>query len=357
MRIIHFIETLGRGGAEAVLVAGLPKLRDRGHEVELLFMHPPLDLRDALVAEQITVRELRWAGPIKLLHQLHQRRPDVLHVHLFAAGMLGRWAGHLVDVPVVMSLHHRGYAETGAGVGGWRRRVDQLTARFVKTTFVAVSGVVAEDYRRELGVDVQVVTNAIAPEWFAALPTRAQARARLGLDTKVRLVFAAGRLHWEKGMDILAEAAQLTHGIEFVIAGEGCDRAKLRGVRLLGNIAREDLKLWLCAADVVAVPSRTESFGLFALEALACGMPVVASRIDGLVETLGDAACFFERANPTALAETLQHILDDAPLRQRLRAKGEARARLYTADLWAERMSEIYQQVQGTSAAAANRRV
>jgi D-inositol-3-phosphate glycosyltransferase len=104
------------------------------------------------------------------------------------------------------------------------------------------------------------------------------------------------------------------------------------------------LSSWYRAADVVLVPSRSESFGLVALEAAACGIPVVASAVGGLLSLVDDGETGFLIAGrrPTDFATAIAAILDDAELAASMGAAAEARARLYTWRAAADRLRSLY---------------
>ncbi|MBL8130123.1 MAG: glycosyltransferase, partial [Chloroflexia bacterium] len=182
------------------------------------------------------------------------------------------------------------------------------------------------------GVDLQL---------FQPQP-RAAARARLQLQDDDLAVLFVGRIDPIKGIDTLVDAAeliiqqgQLAKPPVFVIVGGDLDEAgdpagplakvaadiRERGLsahfRLLGSWPQDQLPVAYSAADVVAVPSRYESFGLVAVEALACGAPVVASRAGGLRFTIdeGLSGLLVKPQSPQALADGLVAVLGNNDLR------------------------------------------
>ena len=116
-------------------------------------------------------------------------------------------------------------------------------------------------------------------------------------------------------------------------------------MRFLGRVPDEDLPDLYSAAVVFAYPSRYEGFGLPPLEALACGTPVVCSNRASLPEVVGDAALQVDPTNPADLAAALARLLDDAPLRATLRARGLARATRFTWERTAAETMIVYQEV------------
>jgi len=101
-------------------------------------------------------------------------------------------------------------------------------------------------------------------------------------------------------------------------------------VLLPGYVPREELPLWYNAADLFIYPSLYEGFGLPALEAMACGTPVITSNVSSLPEVVGEAGLTVGPNDVEGMAEALQRVLTDAPLRMELRSKGLQRAASFT---------------------------
>jgi len=174
-----------------------------------------------------------------------------------------------------------------------------------------------------------------------------------------RLVVACGRLVTYKGFDALIEAAPLFDA-DIVIVGEGGERASLAGaiaqaglearVRLAGEIADEELLALLRSADVFAFPSRTsaETFGLAQLEAMACGLPVVNTRLPTAVPELardGREAITVEPGDAQALGRAIDTLLRDDALRARLGAAARERALAHFAlPLYRARMTHLIEE-------------
>ena len=277
------------------------------------------------------------------------RSADVLHAHgvraaVVAAVAYGRWRGVSrrrapSAVPrgrgpaVVVTLHN-------AMLGGPLRRA---VAGFVMRRVAAVADValaVSPDLVDTLTPFVPGVRRALV----AAIPQlpandRQETRRALGIDAERPVVLAVGRLHPQKGFDILVAAAmrlrEAGHRVCVLVAGDGPARAMLAtaieqagvDVRLLGD--RRDVADLLQAADVVAMPSRWEGWPLAAGEVLAAGVPLVASRVGGLPYLVGDAAVLVPPEDADALATALARVLTD----QHYAADLAAAARRRAADL------------------------
>ncbi|MCU1278475.1 MAG: putative Glycosyl transferase, group 1, partial [bacterium] len=204
---------------------------------------------------------------------------------------------------------------------------------------------VAEALRVD-GAPGRVVPMAIEVARIAAGTTadaRVAARARFDLDGFV--VAFLGRLIHDKGVDLLIEA--LPDGATLLVGGDGPERASLvrraaersdGRVRFFGHVAGDDKLALLAAADALAIPSRVDGAPTVALEALAAGLPIVATRAGGLPEVLSESVALFCEPRAEAIAAALARLRDDAELRAAMSSAGRARAPLHDRSVVAPRL-------------------
>jgi glycosyltransferase involved in cell wall biosynthesis len=181
------------------------------------------------------------------------------------------------------------------------------------------------------------------------------ARKRLGVEGP--FVLAIGRIEPRKNLVRLMRAfakarERLSGGVRLVIAGqedfrsrdvfEEAARHPKDSIVFLGAVPDEDLPAIYSLAEAVAYPSLVEGFGIPILEAMACGTPVLASPRGALPEVGGDAVLWAEPEDEEELARGLERILTDSELRERLRAAGPPRARLFDWEETAKRTLEAY---------------
>jgi glycosyltransferase involved in cell wall biosynthesis len=114
-------------------------------------------------------------------------------------------------------------------------------------------------------------------------------------------------------------------------------------VRFLGK--RRDVPHLLKAADLYVQPSRVEGFGIAALEAMASGLPIIASNVPGLAEVVGENGLLFPAGDHRCLAECLQLLLKDSALRQQLSAAATARAQMFTVAKTRDCYEALYREV------------
>jgi glycosyltransferase involved in cell wall biosynthesis len=263
---------------------------------------------------------------------------DLVHTFLYRAHCAGRLArlGLVRRVPLISSERC-----LGDNRGSLTRLVNRLTARG-SDRVLAVSRAVGERAADRDGVPqerVAIVPNGIG---IAEPDPRSRARLRrvLGLGESDVLFLYLGRLHSEKGPDLLARAlhllrARLPAGWRCVYVGDGPERAAvskacagLDGLVLHAG-ARRRVAPWLEACDVLAMPSREEGMPVAALEAMAHGRPVVATRVGGTPEVVRheETGLLVRPGDPEVLATALETVARDAPLRARMGARGRDVAR------------------------------
>ncbi len=279
------------------------------------------------------------AGAYRTRRALTRNPFDVIHLHEPFAPSITIPALLLHSAPTVATFHAAGertpYRWFGAPARRLARRIDAS---------VAVSDASAELVHRHLGLTCTVLYNGIELERFG--PGRR--------DRRSRSVLFLGRHETRKGLDVLLEAmADLPKDVSILIGGTGPDSPRLRDrycgdprVVWLGQVSEATKLELLDRSSVLCAPSRHgESFGVVLLEAMAAGLPVVASDLPGYrgLSNDGTAARLVPPGDPAALARELIRVLSDDPLADSLRTAGLHQARRFSLDALAERYVEIYE--------------
>lgn len=329
MRVLHVLCDLSAGGAER-LVLELARRRAAGVEVIVATVMGGGPLLPEFEAAGVRVviggRPPRHPG-VRALATLTREvaRADVVHTHLFAGDTWGRLAAVLARHPCVVTTEHNVDRDET-----WQRGVRRTLAP-VSRVVVAVSEAAARHV--EGAREVRVIPNGVDLARFGA--------PHVGRDG--RHVLAVGRRVPQKGFDVLIEA--LPDDMSLHVAGEGPFHVEHPRVRWLGR--REDVPALLAEADILAVPSRWEGFGLAAVEGMAAGVPVVASAVDGLVEVVGSAGLLVPAEDPAALRGALQRLRDDDALRRRLGEAGRERARRFEIGAMVRAYEALYRELVG----------
>jgi glycosyltransferase involved in cell wall biosynthesis len=287
---------------------------------------------------------------------------DLVHAHGLRAGLVAAAARRLAGErarPLVLTLHNA--LPEG---GGLRRRLLQAAERATirgADLVLAASGDLAANARRLGARDVRVAPVS-APVLPPAQRSRPEVRRELGLDDDLRpLIVAVGRLHPQKGYDVLLDAVErwstdprLRTPPRVVIAGDGPLQqhlaeqigARQLPVSLLGR--RTDVADLLGAADVCVLPSQWEARSLTAQEALRAGTPLVATRVGGIPDLVGDAADLVPAGDATALADAVTAVLTDPERTARLSAAGPRRAATWPDEAGtARQLVAVYRELLG----------
>jgi glycosyltransferase involved in cell wall biosynthesis len=388
MRILQVINVgVEAGGAEKSVRIITEGLRARGHEVRVLATDHLFDPGRPRIADVFTpaVR----GGPVRRLagyfwnrrcyaetrRLVRSFRPDCVHLHT-----IGEFSPSVLAatrrLPRVVTVHGpedwtgellRWNLASSAGGGAlspadrlrylyllllqrpayllWLRRIDRI---------LAPSGYFAAAVRRDAGkVPVRVLANGIEPPAPSAEAGPVDAHH----------VLYAGRLIRVKGVHVLVDAVARLRGrgvqVRLSIVGDGPERAALEAaaaglvetgtVSFLGWRDETFVRGLMTRAAVVALPSLwPENFPTVALEALQAGRPLIASRVGGLPELVGeDNGALVPAGDAAALADALERVLGDAVEQDRLAAGSLARAGAYEVEAFLDRIIECYEEISG----------
>jgi glycosyltransferase involved in cell wall biosynthesis len=372
MRVLHIQKVNGIGGSERHLLALLPALHGRGIEVGMVvvatgdsirFVQP---LREAGIEPRIlrAHKDLDLRLTPNLRTEIRAFGATLVHTHLVHADVYGQPAARLSGVPGVSTFHNMSLRLRRSPY-----RVAAVAAGRLATRSIAISEAVRGAVEA-LGIPrrgtVRVVPYGIDVTGRRLTPAaRTTVRARLGLCEDDVAVTVAARLIEGKGHEILIDAIgralmEAPH-LKLLIAGDGPTRPALERLarsipedrtRFLGFV--EDTRDLIGASDVVAfptLPSIGEGFGLTALEAMAAGVPVIASGTGALPEVVEDGrtGVVVPAGSFEALAAALTHLARAPAERERLGDAGLERARAdFSLEATAERTIAVYEEALGS---------
>lgn len=289
-----------------------------------------------------------------------ERRFDVVHTHSAKAGAVGRVAAHRAGVPVIVHTYHgfpfhefQGAVRRAAYVA-----IERRLARITDMVLAIGSGVATEALRRGLARPnaLRTVTPVVESDTVPANAlTRAAARALLELPPDATVIGTVGRLDYQKAPEQLLEAlARMRHQDAVLLwVGSGPLEAQVRAltqrlglrtrVRLLGE--RSDVAELLPALDVFVMASRYEGLPCAVVEAMRCGLPVVATAVNSVPDLVvpGESGVLVRPGSPVELSAALDGVLDDPEATARLASRGRALAgRPYDAEQLATVLDEVY---------------
>lgn len=328
MRVRFLITSLDRGGAEKYLAMTARGLAARGHDVGVACLRGFGPVASELADAGIPVRTV-GAG---LVGWLRRERPQILYGFLFHATIGARMAGRLAGVPVIVSSEQLMAMERGARMLAYRATWDLCDH------YVAVAGAVRDFLRDAVGIParrVTVIPSGLDPSRYRpATPAREPVVASIGHL----------RRNDQKGYRFLVEASKRLPDVRFIVAGEGTPPRDRGRVEFVGPI--EDVSAFLAPASLYVQPSRWEGFPNAVIEAMACGLPVVATRVAGMPEQVADTGWIVPPADAEALAAAIGEALGD---RRRLAAKGRAARdrveREYSEARLVDRHAELFERL------------
>lgn len=282
----------------------------------------------------------------RLTALLRRRSFDVVHTHCAKAGAVGRMAAHRTGVPRIVHTFH-GFPFHEFQSPARRQAYVWIERRLGRLTDMALcvgAGVSVEAIRRRLLPPERVRTIGVAVDTGAPTRTpesRERARRALGLPADATVVAAVGRLTYQKAPeDFVAVLDRLTRsgnhpdvvGV-WVGAGERADRVRELADRTLPQLVltgdRVDVPDLLPAFDVFVLPSRYEGVPLAAVEAMMCGVPVVATAVNAVADVVvpGETGLLVPPRRPDLLAAAVRHMLDSPLDAARMAEAGRARVR------------------------------
>ncbi len=261
-------------------------------------------------------------------------RPDVVHLHSSKAALAGRLAIRGV-VPTIVQPHGWSWLAVGGRLAGVARAWERHAARWTDLCVCVGPGEAGLAVEAGVPGPREVVRNGVdvARFRFAGPADRRAARAALGIAPDVPVAVCVGRVCRQKGQDVALRAwpavrAAVPGARLFVVGDPGDGTISGPGVVRVGAVT--DVRPWLAAADLVVLPSRWEGLSLASLEALATGRPVVASRVPGLSDAVGEGTgALVPPEDEAALAcAVVARLTDPGPLRGRGRRGRRPRPRL-----------------------------
>lgn len=357
MKLLHVIDSLDIGGAETMLL-GLCAIwkRSRG-DVEVYVLREGGQLDAEMRKLGVPVHCSGSGSFYSPLHALllarfiQSRQFDLVHVHLYPAQLWAcigvRLAG--TNIPMVTTEHCTSN----------RRREHGLFRQIERWMYSRYAAVCCPSTAAEralstwLGtkhLNTYVIANGIDLARFARTSkTQSNPPPRALANT----VVCVASLQAYKGHEVLMRAVSKLPAVELLLVGEGPMRLSLERladdlliahrVRFLG--VRTDVREVLELADIYVQPSLSESFGIAVVEAMATGLPVIASDVPGLSNIVGAAGILFKVGSPEDLTKALQRLLSDSELRLSLGMQARIRSQDYSIDTTSMMYRRLYHSV------------
>ena len=377
MNVLYVINGLGTGGAERSLAEMLPRLRQRGVNSRIVCLYAkPEGVHGDVAKSDVEIDFLNaksLLGRVRELRGLFKRqRPDLIHTTIIEADIVSRIAAARTGIPVLTSLVNTSYSDArlvDPNVRAWKlkliQRIDGWTARRLTSRFHAITEAVKAAAIKDLGIDAEKIT--VIPRGRersrlgqSSLERRQQVRANLGIGDQTRVLINVGRQEYQKGQEFLLSAFEQLldqhDDILLLIAGRKgsasaaldqrlADSRKLSTrVRMLGH--RNDVPDLLAASDIFVFPSLYEGLGGALIEAMALGLPIVASDVPAVREVVVDQenALLVPPTDAGQLGQAIHQLLEAPELRKQFRQRSETIFEdRFTLDHVVEEVAKLYE--------------
>ncbi len=363
MRVMHLIPRLPVGGVENMLYKIVTGYDASRIEATVCCMKEGGAVADMLRDGGVPVRILGRMqghgfdlGLIRLLRAvLRAEKIDVLRTHQYHANLYGRIAGVLAGVPAIIPSFHNLY-RSPERPKLHRRMLNHLLSHG-SDALVAVSAAVAADVIRYDRVDpgkMRVIHNGVDDAFFTSAIPRGDARSELGIPNDVFVVGSTGRLTEQKAHSVLVEAMADMNAC-LVIAGDGPLRKQLEDAAaalkvrciILGRVRPDVMPVFLNALDLFCFPSLWEGLPSALAEAMASGLPIIASDIAPNREVLGDTGLTVPVGESGGLRRAIIEVMRNEELRRGLASGAGRRAAQFAIGRTVERYEALYREVLG----------
>ncbi|MFL2664815.1 MAG: glycosyltransferase [Dehalococcoidia bacterium] len=300
-KILHLITSLEVGGVQHGLLLGLPKLDNKKYEHAICSLTSKMPMGNDFKKKNIKIFTLNinskkdFLYSIRLRNIINNYKPDILHTYLIHANILGRIFGKICDVETIIS------SERTIGQANWYERfLTKITNPLVD--IVEVNSKKGKDtVHKNLKVPkekLRVIYSGINVKKYQIRKSKKQIKKTLQISNSQKVILCAGRLRAVKGINFgiesFYEIQKSINNAIFLIIGDGEDKKKLEKIsnqlhlndkiKFLG--VRNDLPELFSISNIVIMPSLTEGFPRIAIESMAAGKPIVATRVGGTPEAI-----------------------------------------------------------------------
>lgn len=360
--ILHVVSRLPVGGVENILFKVVTASDKKRFNPFICCIKEGGEIADELKKSGYKVEILNRMknhgfdpGAIKGIYNLIKRENiHILSTHQYHANLYGRLAGIIAGVPVIIPAFHNLYRSPGKPK--FQRRLFNYILSFFTDKMVAVSNAVASDmvrYDRVNQSKIAVIYNGIEIEDFNIGPTKEEARKIFHLPSDAFIIGTVGRITDQKGHRFLIEAARGLKNIHLAIAGDGPLRSELKNTadqigvncNFTGMIAPEKIPVFMKSLDIFCFPSLWEGFSIALIEAMAAGLPVIASGIPPNKEALGDTGIIVPPGDAKALTKALNMLIGDPSLMRSVTQKEKERVKIFSVDNTVKTYEKLFEEI------------
>jgi len=278
---------------------------------------------------------------------------DIIHAH---------YVPHAALVPAILKRNKPfivRFHGDDARIFPFKSKLNKMLVEFVinrSDRIITVSREMSDVLVYKLGADrnkISEIASGINTSKFHPMP-KDEMRKKLGLPEDQKIVLFVGRLHRYKGLDLIYECAKQTPGIQYILIGrkENADVFELENCMFVGEKNRDEIPMWLNAADIHILPSYTEGLPNAVVEALSCGTPSIVSDAGGNPEAVidGDNGFVVSVGDAEMLREKIEYLINDDELIEKMGKRGrEYVVERFEHERLMDRLKEIYDSMSNKS--------
>jgi len=316
------------------------KLKKSGYKVEIL---------NRMKSHGFDVGAVKGIYDIIKSENIH-----ILRTHQYHANLYGRLAGIIAGVPAILPSFHNLYRSPDRPK--FQRRIFNYILSFFSDKLIAVSNAVASDVVKYDWVNpakTEIIYNGIEVEKFNINLSKEEARKIFHIPADTLIIGSVGRLTEQKGHRYLIEAAVNVKNVEIVIAGDGPLRKELESLAerlrvkciFTGAVEQKKIPVFLKSLNIFCFPSLWEGLPSALIEAMAAGLPVIATDIPPHKEVLGDTGVIVSAGDADALAKAANMLIDDPSLMLTVAQKEKERVKMFSIDNTAKTYERLFEDI------------
>lgn len=329
----------------------------RGHEVHIITMQdrgvPTFYIERGFIVHRVEWPNLRFMGPLifwsKVFFKIRRIKPDIMHCQSLSNGIPMLFVKKIQRIPCIVWGQGSDVYLPG--------RLTRLASKYIIQNADAVLAL-TEDMKKKMQNiskrDVSVIPNGIDYERFYDVVRSEKVR-------KVKTILFVGRLHQVKGVRYLIEAMAIVHSkypdIKLIIIGDGVERQNLGAlseklalgdcIRFIGRVEQESIPLIMKQADIFVLPSISEGFGIVILEAMASGLPIIATRVGGIPDVVEDGVNGYlvDARNTDEIAKNIIKLIQNDVVRIEMAIQNMEKAKMYSWDEVSGTVESVYRDI------------
>ena len=359
--IVTLFPPVWLAGTEIATCNLAENLAKRGHEIHVITSLdeglPKESCEKGVDVHRLPRIKVRFFGVfafwIEIVRTVRKIKPDIVHVQSLSIATPALISKRILEIPYL--VWGRG---TDVYLPDW---FTKLTAKIIMKnadSLLALTENMKQKMREMCDRDISVVPNGIDLERF-----KISSGGKKG-DSAKTIIFV-GRLHPVKAVQYLIEAMAIIHqempDVKLVIVGDGAERSRLEElaerldlkscIQFAGQVPQERIPQVMHQADVFALPSLTEGFPVVLLEAMAAGLPIVATNVGGIPDIVEDGVNGYlvNAKSPDEMAEKILMLMQNSVMREKISANNREIAKRYGWDAVTAILERVYQNVLGVS--------